>query len=460
MIEARCVINNCYILQERIASDGVSDYWRASAIFSASLFLIRFFEEGIPESVIEEYRRLVIRTYDIANDAVLDIVEADIEGRFFLSFEYGGAERLCDLFGTGFAASLDQVCGYAIELAKGLDSFHKQGLAYGTLTAAGIWTVRESGIITDIRFMKPGDLLLLPFQPRRDSPSTLEHYGYLAPEVKGIAGYPVDPRSDIYSLGIHLYRFLTGLMPFRGLKAAVRVLDNAVSPSHVSKALMRRGIPEQLVLIVVRCLRRSPKLRYQTVDDLVVDLYKYVEMRGAGFRLAGKGDEGTGRLRLNKTRKPQPTTRILRAIDRVGYFKTDAASAPVGEAAEERESMPETPILWKPEDKTDRALLELEEGESLEPEDGNDLSTEDYVSRSRKAFSGFSALKMTKKAVDAERVRPEPEAEPPAAKKLRSPPKRRRPREAARLRLSWACRAPRWRESLAPPEFSKTQKAH
>ncbi|MGA2546582.1 MAG: hypothetical protein ABSF43_08555 [Rectinemataceae bacterium] len=432
MIEARCVINNCYILQERVVSDGVSDLWRASAIFSASLFLIRFFKESVPESVIEEYRRLVIRTYDIANDAVLDIVEADrFEGRFFVSFEYDGATRLCDLFGTGFTARLDQICGYAIELAKGLDAFHKQGLTYGTLTAAGIWIVQESGIITDIRFMKPGDLLFVPLQPRTDSSFVLEHFGYLAPEVKGIADYPVDPRSDIYSLGIHLYRFLTGFMPFRGSQAAVRVLGNAVSLSHVSKALMRRGIPEQFVLIVVRCLRRNPKLRYQTVDDLIADLYKYVEMGGAEFRLAGKGDEGTERLHLNKTRKPQPTTQILRAIDRVGYFKTAAASAPVDEAAGNRESSSASPIVWKPEEKTDRALLELEEGESLEPEDGNDLSTEDYISMSRKAVAGFSVLQKAEQVIVEERVRPAPEAEPPAAKKAPQPVEATKSPEAA-----------------------------
>lgn len=157
MIEAKAVINNCYILQEPVVSDGVSDYWRASAMFSATQFLVRFFHAAIPGATVEEFRQLVIRTYGVANDAVLDIVEADrYDGRFFVSSEYGGSMRLRDLFGTGLVASLDHVCRYAIELAKGLDAFHKAGVAYGTLTADCIWVSREDGAITGLRFMKPG----------------------------------------------------------------------------------------------------------------------------------------------------------------------------------------------------------------------------------------------------------------------------------------------------------------
>jgi hypothetical protein len=426
MIEARCVVNNCYILQERVVSDGVSDYWRASAIFSASLFLIRFFDESVPQSVIEDYRRLVIRTYDIANDSVLDIVEADrFEGRFFVSFEYDGAARLCDLFGTGFAARPDQVCGYAIELAKGLDAFHKQGLAYGTLNAAGVWIVQESGVITDIRFMKPGDLLLVPCLPRTDSPSLLERFGYLAPEVKGVADFPVDGRSDIYSLGIHLYRLLTGLMPFRGGRASAMARDTAASVLHVSKSLMRRGISEELASIVVRCLRRNPRLRYQTVQDLVADLSKNIDLRRAEYRLAGKGDAYVELSGLNKPRKSPGVTQILRAIDAVDYFKADAAPEPMDEAAKERESRAASPIVRGLEGMNDQALSELEERESLEPEDDSDLSTEDYISMGREAVAGFAVRQKTGVPAYAEKPadtkQPAPKAEPAASTEALEP---------------------------------------
>ena len=88
---------------------------------------------------------------------------------------------------------------------------------------------------------------------------------FMSPEQ--VRGDPVDPRSDIYSLGALMYRALTGLHPFAGPSPmsvfAKHLTEQAVPPHEINPAVPR-GMSE----IVLRALRKDPAERFQRVEDL------------------------------------------------------------------------------------------------------------------------------------------------------------------------------------------------
>jgi tetratricopeptide (TPR) repeat protein len=92
---------------------------------------------------------------------------------------------------------------------------------------------------------------------------------YMSPEQ--VEGRPVDPRSDIYSLGVTCFHMLTGRPPFEGdspLAVAVQHLQQ--EPPRLES--LRPDLPPALCQIVHRMMAKDPSQRYQTAADILKDL--------------------------------------------------------------------------------------------------------------------------------------------------------------------------------------------
>ena len=104
---------------------------------------------------------------------------------------------------------------------------------------------------------------------------------YMSPEQ--VEGKPLDPRSDIYSLGVTCYHMLAGDPPFKGETAlAIAVQHVNVQPERLEK--LRPDLPAGLCRIVHKMLAKSPDDRYATPRDLLKDLRALqAEGLGAGW---------------------------------------------------------------------------------------------------------------------------------------------------------------------------------
>jgi tRNA A-37 threonylcarbamoyl transferase component Bud32 len=90
---------------------------------------------------------------------------------------------------------------------------------------------------------------------------------YMSPEQAGGEG-ALDPRSDIYSLGVVGFQLLTGEVPFNAATlAAVLVQHLTAEPPLITRA--RPDCPPGLAAAVTRCLAKSPEQRWLSADDLV-----------------------------------------------------------------------------------------------------------------------------------------------------------------------------------------------
>jgi serine/threonine-protein kinase len=92
---------------------------------------------------------------------------------------------------------------------------------------------------------------------------------YMAPEQA--RGDRVDARADIYAVGAILYRALTGKKPFEGLDP-MATLTAVLTTEPERPSELEPTIPLALELVVQRAMAKSPKDRYQTMDELEHDL--------------------------------------------------------------------------------------------------------------------------------------------------------------------------------------------
>jgi serine/threonine-protein kinase len=156
---------------------------------------------------------------------------------------------------------------------------------------------------------------------------------YMSPEQA--EGKPVDPRSDVFSLGIILYEMATGERPFKG-DTTVSVLSSILKDTPPPVTQSNASLPRDVARIVNRCLMKEPARRFQSAVGLATELTELKRESDSG-ELAAVTGENRGSTGQATTTSPSavvaPRARraggvlrygavaaVVLAIGAVGYF--------------------------------------------------------------------------------------------------------------------------------------------
>jgi len=126
---------------------------------------------------------------------------------------------------------------------------------------------------------------------------------YISPEQG--EGKAIDGRTDLYALGATLYHILTGTPPFEGF-SALDILRKAVSEDPISPRSVNPEIPKDVETIIMKCMEKNPKKRYENCLELAKDIERYlndelitarpVSIIEKGFRKVGRNPWAYGGL--------------------------------------------------------------------------------------------------------------------------------------------------------------------
>src|SRR5690606_38410380 len=118
-------------------------------------------------------------------------------------------------------------------------------------------------------------------------------------------GAPLDPRSDLYSLGCVLYELLVGRAPFTGDTPAEiahkQVHEAAVPPSQLGDA-----VPADLDASTTKLLAQKPANRYASAEDARADLRRFRE----GKPVAAEGVLAGGEIEIEAVEIDEPPRRV------------------------------------------------------------------------------------------------------------------------------------------------------
>ncbi len=116
---------------------------------------------------------------------------------------------------------------------------------------------------------------------------------YMSPEQA--LGKEIDHRTDIFSLGVVLYKLSTGQLPFTGVSFP-EVLNKIVHSQPPAIARLNYDVPPELERITLKCLQKAPDRRYQTARELMVDLQNLARELEHGTVMTESGMQGRPEL--------------------------------------------------------------------------------------------------------------------------------------------------------------------
>src|SRR5579862_7937767 len=242
----------------------------------------RFAQEARSASALSH--RNIITIYDV------DTGEIDGQPVEFIAMEYVSGKTLDKLIGRK-GLRLTEALRYAIQIADGLAAAHGAGIIHRDLKPANIIVSDQGNVkILDFGLAKLSD----PEEPDVYASTESVHLdAMLKTEVGTIIGtvaymspeqadsHKVDERSDIFSFGAVLYEMITGRRAFAGdskLSTLAAVLHN--EPGPLSQA--GKGVPRDVERIIMRCLRKDPARRWQSMADLKVALEDVLQEQESG----------------------------------------------------------------------------------------------------------------------------------------------------------------------------------
>jgi PAS domain S-box-containing protein len=158
----------------------------------------------------------------------------------------------------------------AIGLSTAIGHLHQRGIVHKDIKPANILVDSATGQIWLVGF---GIASRLPRE--RQSPEPPEFIAgtlaYMAPEQTGRMNRSIDTRSDLYSIGVTLYRMVTGRLPFAAIDP-MEWLHCHIAKQPEPPAQCVENIPEAVAAIIMKLLAKTAEERYQTASGLEADL--------------------------------------------------------------------------------------------------------------------------------------------------------------------------------------------
>ena len=272
------VFGGKYLIERVLGEGGMGVVYLAKHKAIGKRFAIKLLHpDAIKDhEVVERFKVEAEAASSIGNEHIIDITDfAELEdGSTYFVMEMLDGKPLSKLFEELKRVPTPRLVRIVKQLAQGLGAAHVAGIVHRDLKPDNIYLCKRSG--GELDFVK-----ILDFGIAKVGQSTnkLTKAGaifgtphYMSPEQA--SGSPIDHRTDIYALGVILYEGSVGRVPFDA--------DNfmGILTQHMYKApVPPRAVPEcpadlpaGLEVIIMRCLRKKPEERYETMEELEADL--------------------------------------------------------------------------------------------------------------------------------------------------------------------------------------------
>lgn len=268
MLETGRVLGHRYEIIQEIGSGGMANVYKAKDIKLGRLVAIKVLKQemALDDTILGKFRKEALAAGSLNHPNIVAVYDLGHElGRDYIVMEYIDGITLKEYIQRRVQMSCEEVLKISIKIADALKAAHMNGIVHRDIKPQNIMVTPQGDVkVTDFGIAKAATSNTVTARGE-----TLGSVHYLSPEQA--RGAEVDARSDLYSLGITIYEMATGCLPFNAdTPVAVAMMQlHDPFPNPMERAPM---LWDGLCDIIVKLTQKKPELRYQSADNLIVDM--------------------------------------------------------------------------------------------------------------------------------------------------------------------------------------------
>jgi len=274
-----------YRLVKKIGEGGMGVVWKAEDTRLHRSVALKFFREEREQDpqAVDRHLREARAASALNHPNICSIYDiGEWHGRHYIVMELLEGRSLQQHIGAE-PLQLEEAIDLAIQITDGLAAAHAKGIIHRDIKPANIFVVTEGSSAPRAKILDFGLAKLSAgsghLASEGDATQTaltvttpgavVGTVSYMSPEQA--LGKELDPRSDVFSMGVVLYEMLTAHRPFEGDTSAA-VFDAILNRAPTAPVELNDEVPAELDQIINKALEKDPALRYQSAADLGADL--------------------------------------------------------------------------------------------------------------------------------------------------------------------------------------------
>jgi hypothetical protein len=284
-----------YETGERLGSGGMSNVYKATDRILERTVAVKILAEHLSDDdrFVARFRREALAVARLIHPNIVQVYDSGVDdGRHYIVMEYVAGRSGAQLLQRHGPVDAETAAEVGIQACAGLDYAHRRGIIHrdvkpGNLMITGgpvgsgdtVVKLTDFGIaraIEQTRITQVG--------------SVVGTAAYLSPEQ--VRGEEATPATDVYALGVVLYQFLTGRLPYEGsslAELAVRQQNEKPLPPSTYNS----DVPPPLGAAVLRALAGDTRERYASADEFATGLQMGLEGEDVTAYMGGGGEGHT-----------------------------------------------------------------------------------------------------------------------------------------------------------------------
>jgi eukaryotic-like serine/threonine-protein kinase len=273
-----------YETNAKLGTGGMSNVWKATDRILERTVAVKVLAEHLSddERFVARFKREALAVAKLIHPNIVQVYDTGVdEGRHYIVMEYVEGRSGAQILQRNGPVEPEVAAEIGAQACAGLDYAHRRGIIHRDVKPGNLMIVGGpvGGGEMIVKLTDFGIARAIEQTRITQVGSVVGTAAYLAPEQ--VRGEEATPATDVYALGVVLYQFLTGRLPYEGsslAELAVRQQNEKPLPPDTYNS----EVPETLGAAVLRALEGDPNRRYGSADELA-----------AGLRLALEGGDVT-----------------------------------------------------------------------------------------------------------------------------------------------------------------------
>jgi serine/threonine protein kinase len=296
-----------YETAEKLGSGGMSNVYKATDLILERTVAVKILAEHLSddERFVARFRREALAVAKLIHPNIVQVYDTGVDdGRHYIVMEYVEGRSGAQILQRHGPVGPETAAELGVQACAGLDYAHRRGIihrdvkpgnlmVFGGPVGGGEMTVK----LTDFGIARAMEQTRIT-----QVGSVVGTAAYLAPEQ--VRGEEATPATDVYALGVVIYQFLTGRLPYEGSSLAELAVRQQ-NESPLPPSTYNEEVPETLGGAVLRALEGDPNRRYASAEELA-----------SGLRLGLEGEDVSVPEGATPTRVLGGDTAATRHLDR------------------------------------------------------------------------------------------------------------------------------------------------